>query len=264
MRETASDLGRVAWPQRSRAARAAEHLSLLASRVAPGDRLGTKSELRAECAVSVGTFNEALKLAEAHGRIVLRRGPGGGLFAAVPSPMVQLGNSMLALDNNSQAVQAAIRIRDALDPLLVEDALEHATRQDLSDLETHVIEMRTAVDEADPLRFVHANWSLHRSIALASTDVMLRTIYVNLLDLVEGHTVSVQPAGPTSDSLMEYVEQRFSLHRDLVRSITTRDRVNAMRLIAEHQTTSNPVPGLGLSDPPETKSKAASMENPVG
>jgi len=44
---------------------AAEQLAGLAAGAEPGTRLGTKDELRALCGVSVGTFNEALRLVQA-------------------------------------------------------------------------------------------------------------------------------------------------------------------------------------------------------
>src|SRR5882757_2032302 len=107
--------------------RAATVLSELASAAEPGDRLGSKAELRAACGVSVGTFNEALRIAQTRGLVTVRPGPGGGLFASQQSAMVRLGNSMLALDDEAASVAEAVRLRDALDPLLVEDALEHVS-----------------------------------------------------------------------------------------------------------------------------------------
>jgi len=37
--------------------------------------------------------------------------------------MARLGNSVLTLDTGQTSVAGAVRIRDALDPLLIEDAL---------------------------------------------------------------------------------------------------------------------------------------------
>ena len=47
-----------------------------------GQRLGTKEELRVLCGVSVGTFNEALRLVQARGVLTVRTGRVGGLFAS--------------------------------------------------------------------------------------------------------------------------------------------------------------------------------------
>ncbi|MFH8559453.1 hypothetical protein [Streptomyces sp. NPDC017988] len=82
----------------SRAEQAAQRIAALAEAAEPGARLGTKEALRALCSVSVGTFNESLRLLQARGQVTMRPGPGGGVFVAAQSPMARLGNSVLALD----------------------------------------------------------------------------------------------------------------------------------------------------------------------
>ena len=118
--------------------------------------------------MSVGTFNEALRIAQSRGVVLVRPGPGGGVFAAAQSPMVRLGNSVLALDGDQTSVAEAIRIRDALDPLLIEDALWHASPADIAEMREILAEMAAAADRLDGIGFVHANWSLHARIAAVS------------------------------------------------------------------------------------------------
>ncbi|MFJ9889435.1 FadR/GntR family transcriptional regulator [Streptomyces sp. NPDC091287] len=224
---------RAAGP--GRAEGAAERIAVLVQSVQPGERLGTKEELRTLCEVSVGTFNEALRLLQARGLVTVRPGPGGGLFSARQTPMVRLGNSVLALDAQEADVADAVRIRDALDPLLIEDALWHASPADIAGLREHLTAMERAVAEADPVAFVHANWRLHAAIAAISPNTLLGSLYTGLLDLIEGHTLSVLPAG--EQPLNEYIAHRHTLHRDLVDALDRRDRDEAMRLIREHNTT---------------------------
>lgn len=218
-----------------RAERAAERVAQLIESVSPGSRLGTKEELRNLCEVSVGTFNEALRLLQARGLVTVRPGPGGGLFSAEQSPMVRLGNSVLALDAQANDVADAVRIRDALDPLLIEDALWHASPADIAGLRRHITAMELAVGAEDPVAFVHANWRLHAAIAAISPNLLLSSLYSHLLDLIESHTLSVLP---TSDQpLGEYIAHRHELHRDLVDALDRRDRDAALRVINEHNTT---------------------------
>lgn len=217
-----------------RAEGAAERVAELAESVAPGSRLGTKEELRTLCGVSVGTFNEALRLLQARGLVTVKPGPGGGLFSAEQSPMVRLGNSVLALDSGANDVADAVRIRDALDPLLIEDALWHASPADIAGLRDHLTAMEAAVAASDPVAFVHANWRLHAAIAAISPNALLSSLYTHLLDLIESHTLSVLPTG--EQPLDEYVAQRHTLHRDLVDALDRRDRDLALRLIQEHNT----------------------------
>ncbi|MGW0937549.1 FadR/GntR family transcriptional regulator [Streptomyces sp. NPDC002666] len=221
-----------------RAERAAEKVAELVESVPPGSRLGTKEHLRTLCGVSVGTFNEALRLLQARGLVTVKPGPGGGLFSAEQSPMVRLGNSVLALDARANDVADAVRIRDALDPLLIEDALWHASPADIAGLGRHITAMKHAVDAEDPVAFVHANWRLHAAIATISPNALLSSLYTHLLDLIESHTLTVLPT--SEQPLGEYIAHRHELHRDLVDALDRRDRDEALRLIHEHNTSLKP------------------------
>ncbi|SDT80318.1 FadR/GntR family transcriptional regulator [Actinoplanes derwentensis] len=215
-----------------RAEQAADLVATLVASAQSGARLGTKEELRARCGVSVGTFNETLRLLQARGLVTVRPGPGGGLFAAEQTPMVRLGHSVLALDGGAADVEQAVRIRNALDPLLIEDALWHASPADIQDMRTQVCQMQDAVDAGDPDAFVRANWRLHARIAEVSPNALLRSMYLGLLELVERRTVSVRADG--RKPLDEHLRDRCRLHASLIDALDKRDRDEAMRLIAEH------------------------------
>lgn len=221
----------------SRAERAAELITELIAAAEPGARLGTKEELRARCGVSVGTFNETLRLLQSRGLVAVRPGPGGGLFVAEQSPIVRLGNAVLALDTDRTTVAEAVRIRDVLEPLLVEDALWHASPADLAGLREHLALMADAVTEEDAAAFKRANWHLHAHIAAISPNLLLRSLYASLLDVVESHTVAVLPV--SEQPLADYIAQRHRLHVELVDAIARQDRTEAMRLVDAHNTTTH-------------------------
>jgi len=228
-------LRRVDWERPStrgqtRPALAAEQLAAMAMSAQPGDRLGTKDELRATCGVSVGTFNEALRMVQARGLVSVRSGPGGGLFASEQSPMVRLGNSMLALGDEAASVADAFRLRHALDPLLIEDALEHASAHDIAALRAELDQMKIAAGNGDGIAFVRANWALHARIAEISPTAMLRSFYLNLLEITESHLLVVMPE---DEQLREYVQSRYELHVALVDAIGARDP-QALELLKEH------------------------------
>ncbi|MFE0019797.1 FadR/GntR family transcriptional regulator [Amycolatopsis sp. NPDC059021] len=219
----------------SRAEYAARVLEQLAERAQPGERLGTKVSLRPACGVSVGTFNEAVKLAQSRGWIVSRSGPGGGIFAAERSAVVRLGNSVLALDGDAPSVADAVRMRDALDPLLVEDAVWHSSAIDVREMRDRLRDMANARDDGDPVAFVRANWALHRKIAEVSPSVILRSVYLSLLDIVQAHTRGV--GGTETSPLPRYIAERYLLHERLVDAIEAREHDAAQRLIREHNNT---------------------------
>lgn len=239
---------RLSDRSQTRPEQAAEQLTTMAASLAPGDRLGTKEELRVACGVSVGTFNEALRMVQSRGLVTVRSGPGGGLFASRQSPVVRLGNSMLALDDDAASVADAVRLRNALDPLLVEDALEHASAHDVNALRTELAQMNAAADSGDSTAFVRANWALHARIAEISPNAILRSFYLNLLEMIESHLLAVQPV--EDQPLPEYIHARYVLHADLVDAIAAHDP-RALDLIQEHNTTGPSIPALS-SEPIDT------------
>ncbi|GAB3456004.1 FadR/GntR family transcriptional regulator [Actinophytocola sediminis] len=216
----------------------AERLAALAAAAEPGDRLGTKAELRAHCGVSVGTFNEALRLVQARGVVMVRTGRVGGLFASHPSPTVRLGHAVLALDEDAAAasVTDAGRVRDALDPLMVEHAVRFASVADLDSMRRALARMSAAADELDTTGFMRANWALHVAIAGASPNAMLRCFYTSMIELIESHTMSVEPA--VEQPLADGLARRHRIHVALVDAITDRDERRAIALIHEHSDTS--------------------------
>jgi DNA-binding FadR family transcriptional regulator len=218
----------------TRAEQAATLLADMTAAAEPGERLGTKDELRSACGVSAGTFNEALRIVQARELVTVRSGPGGGLFASRQSAMVRLGNSMLALDDDAASVEEAVRMRNALDPLLVEDALAHVSAHSVVGLRLALEHMQIAVDKGDDTAFVRANWALHARIAEISPNAMLRSIYLNLLEIIESRLLIVEPYA--DEPLREYVSARYELHAALVEAIAGRDP-RALDLIHEHNTT---------------------------
>src|SRR5882757_129020 len=216
----------------SRAEGAARRIAELVRRSAPGTRLGTKNELRELCEVSVGTFNESLRLLQSRGLVDVKPGPGGGLFVAEQSPLVRLGNSVLALDADAASVSDAVRIRDALDPLLITDAQDHSSPADLVAYRGQVAVMLAATEAQDPVEFLHANWRLHALIAAVNPSAMLRSLYTTLLDIVEAHTLAVLPV--RGQPLAEVMRERYQVHADLVEAIAARDPEAVARLTHQH------------------------------
>ena len=221
---------------KSRAEAAAGMLQELARQAGPGVRLGTKEELRQRCEVSVGTFNEALKVAENRGLVTLRPGPGGGIFSQAPSAIVRLGNLLLALDRDEDTVAEAVHVRNALDVLLMDDALAHRTSEDIKNLRQEVANMKQAVRSGEPTDFMKHNWHLHAVIAGISPNSILKNFYLGLLEVIEQHTMAVQPT--REQPLQSYIEYRLDLHERMVDAIEDQDLRRAHELVAEHNTES--------------------------
>ncbi|MCD2198271.1 FCD domain-containing protein [Actinomycetospora endophytica] len=216
----------------SRTERAAARIAELVREIDPGGRLGTKSELRELCGVSVGTFNEALRVVQARGLVAVRPGPGGGLFAAEQSPMVRLGNSVLAINTDASSVADAVRIRDALDPLLIADAAWHSSPADIARYREQIAAMAAAVDTLDADAFMQANWRLHELFAEVNPSTVLRPIYMGLIEMIKDRTVAVLPTG--DQPIAEVMAERYRIHAELVDAIADRDEDRVDDLTRQH------------------------------
>ena len=219
-------------PSQSRAEAAADELAKVIKQLEPGARLGSKEELRERLGVSLGTFNQTLRILQATGMVTVRRGPSGGLFAAEQTPMVRLGNAVLSMDIDDDAYSEAFRIRLVLEPLIVEDAVAHASDQHLEAMRSELAAMLVAVRHEDGIGFVRSNWRLHEIIAEASPNPILRSIYLSVLELIENRTVSIQSA--PGESLTPFHDERYLIHAELVDAIAARDGELAADVIARH------------------------------
>src|SRR6195952_1874853 len=65
--------------------------------IAPGERIGKKTELRERFEVALGTVNEAVRLLEMRGLVTVRPGPGGGVFVASGSGRMAVRHPALAV-----------------------------------------------------------------------------------------------------------------------------------------------------------------------
>jgi DNA-binding FadR family transcriptional regulator len=192
--------------------------------------------------VSIGTFNETLRLLQARGLVTVKPGPGGGLFVAEQTPMARLGNAVLNFDTDRTSMAEAVRIRNALEILIVEDAIHHATAEDLAAMRESLGRMSAAVANDDGIGFLRANWQLHGRMAAVSPNIILHSLYVSLLDLVEGHTISVTPDGHRP--LRDFHVERYLVHAGIIEAIADRDLAKATELVSEHNA------GLGSSHHP--------------
>jgi DNA-binding MarR family transcriptional regulator len=150
-----------------------------------------------------------------------------------PGPLteVAIGRSMLSLSTDAVSVADAIVVRDALEPLLVADAVRYATARDIGDLRQLVTAMARATD--DPVRFLQADWQLHRRIAAITQNEVLAQVYTPLVATLEQNVEHIVP----DKSLPAYVQQRLRLHADLVEAIAAADTDAAAELVRQHRLT---------------------------
>lgn len=186
----------------------------------PGDRIGTRADLRDQTGVARTTINEAIRLLQQRQVVSLRPGPGGGLFVAAPNPVVTLGRTLLAVEADPSTVAGAIEVREHLESLVARHAATHRSRDDIKELKSTMSALMHALD--DPKRFHACMVSLHTRIGAVSPNPVLRTIYASLYHWV--HEVSHVESLPTDP---EYVTARMAVHQELVEAIIAGDADSA-------------------------------------
>jgi GntR family transcriptional regulator, transcriptional repressor for pyruvate dehydrogenase complex len=205
---------------------------LIAQRhLTPGDRIATKEELRRESGVARATVNEAARLLQARGRVVLRPGPGGGLFVAPTDPVVRLGQTLLTVHSEPVTVIDAIAVRDGLEAVVAADAARFRSARDIADLRVLIDAMADVVN--DPERFLRANWRLHERIAQIVRNHILRTMYLGLLQFIQDQALDVAPHR-TLDEHTKYKKHRLNIHIDLVQAIIAGDVAAATEAAERH------------------------------
>jgi DNA-binding FadR family transcriptional regulator len=230
----------------SRVKFAAERLTEMVRAHRPGDRIGRKEEIRVQVGVSHGTFNEALRILQADGLLTLRPGPKGGVFAARQSSESRFAVAVLQLQSAQGEVAQAVRIRAALEPLVVEDAVGTASPVLIARMRRQLEDMQQAVlADTSGLLFVRSNWALHLTIAEASPHAALRDLYTSLVNMLEEHTVAIIMAGGTR--LESHHQDRYAVHRDLVDAIEADDMAAALEAVHRHNADMSEVNRAGIA-----------------
>lgn len=109
---------------RTRAEEAADALAVIAMSKGEGAFLGGRRELVQRLGVSVGTLHEALRLLQSTGEITVRRGPGGGVYAAVDTALAELLRDARTAADVEPDFDEAVAVIDALAPLLFQGAVD--------------------------------------------------------------------------------------------------------------------------------------------
>lgn len=215
--------------------------NLARSSGAPGTRLGSKDELREIAGVSAGTLNEALRLAQVRGTVTLRRGPGGGIFVGPSTTLLGVGTRMLGFEMSDHKLLDAMRVRNALDPLVIADAVDQGTPDDVTALRAIIEVMRRALWQRDIDTYIRQHWEFQRRIAQISPNAILRRMFSEVLTILDEGTVALADTSePSEDSISGHV----ALHERMTQAITQHDRESALSVMRDY------LASQGISDAP--------------
>jgi len=221
----------------SRAAGLADEIeaAIVAGEIAGGVRLGTKDDLRRRYDVAYGTLNEALRILQQRGYVTSRTGPGGGLFATIPTSSDRLRHLLSGFPEGGSLRDCA-EVRHALEEAVTLDATRARTRADVADMR-RILKAMAATARADGPSYLHENWRLHRRIAECCRNRVLSNLYITLLDANEpGPGVALPDRHRVANA-----EENLTAHTELVDAIASGSRERARRAVQAHEAFFAPV-----------------------
>ena len=194
--------------------------------LSPGQRLGTKEDLRARFGVALATINEAIRLLEMRGMLTARPGPGGGVFVTHASTRARLNHFVMGYKWNEATMADHHAVRNALEPLVCREAAQYRRDSDLRVLE-HMLETMDN-DAQDALTVLRHTWNLHRRIAKIVRNLPLRSIYLTMADFLED---AIEGAEFKDFSASEHI----AIHRELVAGIAAGPGERLEAALREHE-----------------------------
>jgi GntR family transcriptional regulator, transcriptional repressor for pyruvate dehydrogenase complex len=221
----------------SRAASLADEIeaAIIAGEISSGERLGTKDDLRRRFDVAYGTLNEALRILQQRGYVTSRTGPGGGLFAALPTSSDRLRHLLSGFPEGGSLRDCA-EVRHALEEAVTLDATRSRTRADIADMR-RVLKRMAAAARADDAGYLHENWRLHRRIAECCRNRVLANLYITLLDANEPASGMAIPDRHRAAN----AEENLIAHTELVDAIASGSRDRARIAVQAHEAFFAPV-----------------------
>ena len=182
---------------------------IVTATLSPGQRIGTKDDLRQRFGVAVATINEAVRLMEMRGLVVARPGPGGGVFVTNPSARASFSQLILGFDWGQATLADCNEVRDALEPLICRHAARDHKDSDIRALSKIIDRMESNMDDSD--RYFEGNWEFHRRLAAVCRNAPLKSIYLLIADFLQSGL---------GDLEYDVIEpERIAVHRALLAAI---------------------------------------------
>jgi DNA-binding FadR family transcriptional regulator len=216
--------------------------AIIAGDISSGHWLGTKDDLRRRYDVAYGTLNETLRILQERGYVTSRTGPGGGLFATVPSPSERL-QRLLSNFPEPGSLRECAEVRHALEEAVSVDAARSRSSADIADLRRILGNMAEATGDGE--EYLHQNWRLHRRLAKCCRNRVLANLYITLLDANEPQPGFVVP----DRHRLAHPDANLTAHTELVEAIASGSVERARRAVAAHEAFFGPVNDKPLRQP---------------
>lgn len=148
---------------------------------------------------------------------------------ATINTLLGFGKSVLQVRSDPALIADTQRIREALEPLMLEEAAKHATEEDIADCRRILAQMSAAAE--NPAAYYRADWELHARLAFIGRNEILGSIYTGLLDVLISQAADVVP----QEGDIPYVAERLQIHERMVDAVASGDHAAVMESAQAHR-----------------------------
>lgn len=196
-----------------------------------GQALAPESELLEEFQVSRPTMREAIRVLEAEGLIVVRRGARGGARVQLPTEEVAARYAGLLLQHRGTTLKDVYDVRAMLEAPAAGLAAKKRKKSDLKRLKEAIAEAEHAEGTSQVLGCHHQFHALVVQIAGSETIAVLAAMLARILSEAQMTFVTERPSASTRDRLLRRTQRT---HEQLVDLIEKRDAAGAEELWRRH------------------------------
>ncbi|MFC4944265.1 FadR/GntR family transcriptional regulator [Pseudonocardia sp. GCM10023141] len=198
-----------------------------------GDALPPESELMKQFGISRPTLREALRILEAEGLLVVRRGARGGARVTSPDPAVVATYAGLLLEFNRTEVSDVLSAQAVLEVGAVQRLAEHGSRDAIARLEGLLDEEEAALGDTEKFSAVAATFHAALIELCGSQTLAMMGGMLSKIIFTHGHVVAaVQP--PTPGRPPAWQTKSNEVHRALLEHIKARDADAGVKLWTAH------------------------------
>lgn len=195
-----------------------------------GALVGSESELLASYGASRAVFREAVRLLEYHSVVVMRRGPGGGLFVSHPDPRASVDAIALYLEYKGVDFDALRIVRETVELGCIDQVLarrnEPAIQQRLRSALR--VDVGTPAGELSDLSHV-----FHTELAELTSNPVL-AVFQQILTALSARHMNTTPTPSSTPSRAEMAAEVARVHGNITEAILHGDTGLAKHRMRRH------------------------------
>jgi DNA-binding FadR family transcriptional regulator len=227
--------GRLQMPKAAAMAAAAVRRKIVRGELKADDALPPESELMKQFGISRPTLREALRILEAEGLIVVRRGARGGARVQAPSPQTAVDYVGLVLEFDGTSVEDVLTAQAVLEVGSVRELAMSASPAAIAQLEEILAEEARTLGDIDGFNAATARFHTVLPELSGSKTLALMGHMLSKIILKHGLVVASVQRKPTSSSRIPTWQKRsHEVHKAVLDLIKARDAKQAADLWDAH------------------------------